>query len=150
MSEKKRPTAMELIDRNASPSRKQPKDWVSYETSQHLAPERLHKVQAGIWKEVVATVELRDCDLFLVETLVGLIDQQRTMQRAVDKDGPIISQPNGRPMHNPAATALRQIEPQLTRCFKELGMSPATRARLKMDNRTKNGRCDDASRWAQF
>ncbi len=147
MSQKKRPTALELLERTAKPPKARQKS-ASRRSTHHSPPERLHKVQAGIWNEVVATVELRDCDLFLLETLVGLIDQQRTMQRAVDKDGPIISQPNGRPMHNPAATALRQIEPQLTRCFKELGMSPATRARLKLDNRTLQG--DAESRWAKF
>ena len=147
MSERKRPTAMELIDRSiARPEAKQKK--IARQASPRPPPNRLHEVQSKIWDEVVATIELLDCDLFLVETLVCLLDQQRTLQRAVNKDGPIITQPNGRPMHNPAATALRQIESQLTRCFKELGMSPATRARLKLDNRTRQRGAE--SRWAKF
>ena len=149
MSKKKQPTALELINRSVVPPRLE-QSTIAEPDSSYPVPNRLHEVQAGIWNEVVATVELRACDLFLVETLVCLIDQQRTLQRAVNKDGPIITQPNGRPMHNPAATALRQIEPQLTRCFKELGMSPATRARLKMDNRTKANIRDSESYWAKF
>ena len=86
-------------------------------------------------------------DLLLVESLVGLISQQRTLQHIVNQDGPILTQTNGRPMHHPAATALRQIEPQVTRVLKELGMTPATRARLKLDNRISGAEVDE---WANF
>lgn len=149
MSGKTKLTALELVNQSKVKSPKATRT-VTKPREPQPAPARLHPVQAQIWDEIIAVVELRDCDLFLLETLVCLMDQQRTLQRAVDKDGPIIDQSNGRPMHNPAATALRQIEPQLTRCFKELGMSPATRARLKMDNRTKCGQQNDESYWAEF
>ena len=147
MREKRNPTALELVMQTAS---KSPPSIASKERARtkvaHKPPKRLNTTQAEIWNEIVATVELQDCDLFLFETLVCLLDQQRTLQRAVNKDGPIIEQANGRPMHNPAATALRQLEPQLTRCFKELGMSPATRQRLKLDCRTT----EKHNRWAKF
>ncbi len=147
MREQKRPTALELIDRSqvsrpeAAVNKPEQQEKIPYEP-----PTRLNDAQATIWAEVEETVSLSSCDLFMLETLVCLLDQQRKLQLAVNKDGPIIKQANGRPMHNPAATALRQLEPQLTRCFKELGMSPATRQRLKLDCRTT----EKHNRWAKF
>ena len=147
MSEKRKTTAMELLMQTAS---KSPPSIASTRQAQpkvaHKPPKRLNTTQAEIWNEVIATVELQDCDLFLFETLVCLLDQQRILQLDVNKNGPIIKQANSRPMHNPAATALRHLEPQLTRCFKELGMSPATRKRLKLDCRTN----EEFNEWAEF
>ncbi len=146
MSRKIRPTAAELIRACETSRPERPPstpDKVCIEP-----PDRLSAAQQAIWHEVVATVDLRPCDAFILETLVGLLDQQHTLQRSVDENGPLLIQANGKPMHNPAASALRQLEPQLTRIFKELGMSPATRARLKLDNRTCHTGAE--SRWAQF
>ena len=143
---KRRRTAMELL--SACEKAKPERPPSAPDELRIQPPERLSEAQQAIWHEVVATVELTACDVFLLEVLCGLVDQQRTLQSAVDRDGPILTQVNGRPMHNPAASALRQLEPQLTRCFKELGMSPATRARLKLDNRTRQSGAE--SRWAKF
>lgn len=146
MSRKNRPRALDLIiaSQTAKPVRVSP-------PPREIAiepPTRLSEGRQDIWREVVRTIEVRACDEFILETLVGLMDQQRALQRLVDKGGPILIQANGKPQHNPAATALRQIEPQLTRLFKELGMSPATRARLKLDNCMRQSGSD--SRWADF
>ena len=145
MREKTQSTALEMIRGSTSQTNQESVATVP-QTVPHPPPKRLHATQAKIWEEVESTIALIECDLFLLETLVCLIDQQRVLQRAVNKDGPIIKQLNGRPMHNPAAIALRQLEPQLTRCFKELGMSPATRKRLKLDCRTD----DEYNEWAEF
>lgn len=147
MREKNRPTAMELIKGapgfQTEAAVKEPQQQLK---TPYAPPPRLNESQAAIWGEVEATVSLSSCDLFLLETLVCLLDQQRVLQLSVNQDGPIIKQANGRPMHNPAATALRHLEPQLTRCFKELGMSPATRKRLKLDCRAN----EEFNEWAEF
>jgi P27 family predicted phage terminase small subunit len=148
MRDKKRPSALELVQRGAESAtkRSKPKTKPQQEKASFAPPKRLSASQAAIWTEVEPTVNLKPCDLFMLETLVCLLDQQRYLQVAVNKDGPIIKQKNGRAMHNPAASALRQLEPQLTRCFKELGMSPATRKRLKLDSSVTV----DTSFWAEF
>ena len=147
MREKKRPTAMELI--KGAPgfhTKAAVKEPSQQGKTPYAPPARLNESQAAIWVEVEATVSLSSCDLFMLETLVCLLDQQRILQLSVNQDGPIIKQANGRPMHNPAAMALRHLDPQLTRCFKELGMSPATRKRLKLDCRTD----DEYNEWSEF
>jgi P27 family predicted phage terminase small subunit len=144
---KRRLTALELVNRTQERGTIAPaRDRKHQKKAPHAPPDRLSRAQKDIWVEVEGTVRLLHSDLFLLETLVCLLDQQRVLQLLVNQDGPIVRQINGRSMHNPAATALRSLEPQLTRCFKELGMSPATRKRLKLDCSVN----DELGEWAEF
>lgn len=103
-------------------------------------PRRLSRPEKRVWRELHDQVELEPCDLTAFEVLVTLVYQYREAMDQVRENGAVVAaKKSGVLQHDPNMTLCRNLEPQITRLCRELGMTPATRKRLKLDNRNRFG-----------
>jgi P27 family predicted phage terminase small subunit len=110
-------------------------------------PERLTDAQKEIWRETLAVTPpgmLTSLDAELLSKYVVALSWHRTMERMVNDYGTLVKIPGAEktdpaplPVYSPAYCQWRTLARDIVKYAAELGFSPTSRTRVKVDRSTK-------------
>jgi P27 family predicted phage terminase small subunit len=98
-----------------------------------VAPPRMTPEKRELWQTIITLAPegvLTGSDTLLMERLVDCWGRYIKLSELMAK-GELVAGRDGMPVRNPAAISLNAVNRELTTLFDAIGMSPASRARLR-------------------
>ena len=135
-----KPTALKILEGNPG-GRKLNEDEPVFEITEQLFAERmppnLGKFAVLEWKRLVKILDgqkvISDAYLNVMELYISTYDTWLEAEKYVKTHGPFIKDGKGKISANPALKISREASAQLLRIQPELGLTPSSRTRIKVD-----------------
>jgi P27 family predicted phage terminase small subunit len=88
----------------------------------HNAPGHLSKEAREVWRVVVDSFDLLDSDFVLLRVVCESFDRLQAARRAIEKEGMILTDANGRKYLNPACSIEKESRMGLLRAWRQLNL----------------------------